>query len=91
MLLVPEMYDFDQWFMLLFVVFHSLSTVNFNEFPCVLETKLWPAKILESFVKSLDWVGICTFLFIFPIVSKERDRAFIQFAKSIDFLWISEA
>lgn len=39
MLLAPELYDFDQWFMLLFVVFHGLSTVNFNEFSCVLESQ----------------------------------------------------
>ena len=39
MLLVSELYDFDQGLMLLFIVFHGLSTVNFNEFPCVLESQ----------------------------------------------------
>ena len=53
MLLVPEIYDFDQWFMLLFVVFHGLSTVNFNEFPCVLESQALAGKNFRKFCEKL--------------------------------------
>lgn len=53
MLLVPEIYDFDQWFMLLFVVFHGLSTVNFNEFPSVLESQALAGENFGKFREKL--------------------------------------
>ena len=72
MLLVPKIYDFDQWFMLLFVVFHSLSTVNFNEFPCVLESQ---ALAGENFGKFREKLRLGRNLYFFIHFSNRFKRA----------------
>jgi hypothetical protein len=72
MLLAPELYDFDQWFMLLFVVFHGLSTVNFNEFSCVLESQ---ALAGEDFGKFREKLGLGWNLYFFVHFSNRFKRA----------------